>query len=317
MSYTDFKKQADWLTTMNDMISGVNKGVLNLPGMISQAAGKSVGGKLNEVKPQVTQATIGNKITDALNTAANGVKKVTNWAASGIAAPYQTKAIGSVFNAGKQIANTVQAKDPGLVAADAFKDSKSTQRFLNSLPQTIQTGTNLGQQQKALGFNGLMQGVLDSDKLAPERKAALFQAFKENNPEWVPSLVKAVKGGSMEGLKELQNFMGKDGSGAAYFTEEEQKQLTDAAKSASWNAIKSDPFSNIPKVAGLFLRQHGMGGLADFAESPFAFYGSLLAILFGGGMLLSSGNDQQQPIIINQGGGSYDPRMAQIPYSYR
>ncbi len=85
-------------------------------------------------------------------------------------------------------------------------------------------------------------------------------------------------------------------------------------KTNAISQIWENPIKNLPSAASLFLRQYGMNQLADFAENPWGFYGTLAAVLLGGGSLLAGGGSgsNSQPIIINQGG---DSRMNKIPYA--
>jgi len=182
-----------------------------------------------------------------------------------------------------------------MVAPDAFKDAESTKNFVNGMEGNVRANTSTSQQINDVGIiDGALNKIFGKD-VPEEDKARLFQTFKQNNPQWFPSLVTAVKNGSPDALKELQKMMGDGSSNANYFSPEEKQQLMSAAQSASWNAIKSDPLTNLPKIAGLFLRSKGWNGAADFAENPVGFYGSALALLFGGGMLLAGGDEEEQP----------------------
>ena len=187
-------------------------------------------------------------------------------------------------------------QDKGMmVSPDAFKDAESTKNFVNGMEGNVRANTSTSQQINDVGIiDGALNKIFGKD-VPEEDKARLFQTFKQNNPQWFPSLVTAVKNGSPDALKELQKMMGEGSSNANYFSPEEKQQLMSAAQSASWNAIKSDPLTNLPKIAGLFLRSKGWNGAADFAENPVGFYGSALALLFGGGMLLAGGDEEDQP----------------------
>lgn len=224
------------------------------------------------------------------------------------------------------------------VAPDALKDPEAVKNFLNSFPgivndntsmksklQSVDTSTVLSQFSKDHPFiTGMLPGgavlniasAFGFGKPDDKEQTAVFQKFKEENPNFVPSLAEAVKNGSPEAIEELQKLTsGKDGS--SYFTEDEMKQITGAAKTASWNAIKENWFTNLPKVASLFLRQVGLGNtVADFAKNPLGFYGGLLALLFGGGMLLSGGggNDPQPQVVNNYYGAPQPAGYNRIPY---
>lgn len=159
------------------------------------------------------------------------------------------------------------------------------------------------------------------------------------NPEFFDSLVSAVENSKdTDTLKFLQwakdqtaarktpadsTAPGADETGASSankgfsvnLTEEQESKLTSAAAKSLWNQIKADPITTIPKAAGLFLNQIGMGGMASFAENPFVFYLSLAGLLLGGAALLSGGARQSNPpqVVINNGPQA-DPRMTQVPY---
>lgn len=202
------------------------------------------------------------------------------------------------------------------VTKDALKDPESVKKFLESIPGIVRDNTGFAAKADSLGYIDLISAANgDMDQVPEADKVKLFQKFKEENPNFVPSLAEAVKNGSPEAIEELQKLAsGKDGS--SYFTEDEMKQITDAAKSASWNAIKSDPFGNLPKVMGLFLRQQGLGGIAGYAENPLVFYGGLLALLFGGGSMLFGGSSSNQPTVVNNYYGQQQPKGYNIvPYA--
>ena len=188
------------------------------------------------------------------------------------------------------------------VDPNAFRDPESVKKFLDGMYGVVADNTSFGSKVKALGPIDAISAKLGNMDQVPEAdKAALFQKFKEENPNFMPSLVEAVKGGSPDAIKALQQFSSGKG-GSSFFSDDEMKQITGAAKSASWNAIKSDPLGNLPKVMGLFLRQQGFGNMAEYAENPLMFYGGVLALLFGGGAMLSGGfggSSQQQPQVVN------------------
>ena len=89
-----------------------------------------------------------------------------------------------------------------------------------------------------------------------------------------------------------------------------KQYITDGLQSRVWDEVKANPIQNIPKAASLFLRQHGLGVMADFAKNPIAFYGSLIGILGGGAMLLGGSDSESQPITINN-----HPGYNKVPYS--
>lgn len=202
------------------------------------------------------------------------------------------------------------------VTKDALKDPESVKKFLESVPGIVKDNTSFAAKADSLGYVDLISAANgDLDQVPEADKVKLFQKFKEENPNFVPSLAEAVKNGSPEAIEELQKLAsGKDGS--SYFTEDEMKQITGAAKTASWNAIKEDWFTNLPKVASLFLRHIGLGDtIADFAKNPLGFYGGLLALLFGGGALLSGG-PSNKPTVVNNYYGQQQPKGYNIvPYA--
>lgn len=137
---------------------------------------------------------------------------------------------------------------------------------------------------------------------------AALDEYKQKNPHFWPSLVAAVGNADPSGLKALQEMTSGNADVSKLLTPDESKQLTSAAKSASWNAIKSDWFTNLPKVASLFLRQIGLGGIAGFAENPLVFYGGILTLLLGGSMLLSGGDDDEHE--------AQKPQYTMSPYNH-
>ena len=97
------------------------------------------------------------------------------------------------------------------------------------------------------------------------------------------------------------------------------KKLTDSAARGVWNSIKADPIKNLPVAMSMFLKHIGVGGgIADFFENPFAFYGSVLALLLGGGALIGGfgGRSSNQPTVVNNYYGQQQPKGYNIvPYT--
>ena len=58
-----------------------------------------------------------------------------------------------------------------------------------------------------------------------------------------------------------------------------------AAKSRMWDAVKRNPFKNLPSAIGLWFKSQGWEGMGDFAGNPGLFYG-ILALLVGGSVWL-------------------------------
>lgn len=229
--------------------------------------------------------------------------------------------------------------DKDLFNSEDFRNLKSNEEKLEYL-QRIATKTGIFAALYQKDENGKVKstGVI-GDLLKDPDKLSQLPDQVLSNPEFFDSLVTAVENSKdIDTLNFLQWARDKVAAGdksdtaseggavnptnnsglSVALTEEQESRLTKAAAKSLWNQVQEDPLTNIPKAAGLFLRQAGLDGLASFAENPFVFYLSLAGLLLGGGALLAGGGNEQQPIIINTGnGGSYDPRMAQIPYSYR
>ena len=147
-----------------------------------------------------------------------------------------------------------------------------------------------------------------------------WENYKKENPHLWPSLVNSLKNADPEALKAIQEMAsGKGGDLAKILSPEEMNELTSAAKSATWNSIKKDWFTNLPKVAGLFLRQYlpgSMNGIANYAENPLIFYGGALTALLGGSLLLGGGDDDDEDEDERpRYAANYDPRMARVPYA--
>ena len=197
------------------------------------------------------------------------------------------------------------------VPQDAFKDPEAVKKWLADRQNMVKGNTK---DTSVLGAGDKWRGFWGSD-ISDEGQAAMFEQFKKENPNFMPSFVDAVKSASPDAIKELQKFAVSGKDGTSFFNEEEMKQITGAAQTASWNAIKEDPFTNLPKVMGLFLRQQGFATGAEYAESPLVFYGGLLALLFGGGALLSGGSSNQ-PTVVNNYYGQQQPKGYNIvPYA--
>ena len=91
------------------------------------------------------------------------------------------------------------------------------------------------------------------------------------------------------------------------YTKEQQDVIKSKLQSKIWSGVWSNPIENLPVAIGMFLRNQGLEGLAGFAENPWAFWLSTLALLFGGGMLLSNMfDDDDEP--------RQNPGWTTIPY---
>lgn len=58
-----------------------------------------------------------------------------------------------------------------------------------------------------------------------------------------------------------------------------------AAKSRMWDAVKRNPFKNLPAATSLWFKSQGWDGMGDFAGNPGLFYG-VMALLLGGAVWL-------------------------------
>lgn len=188
---------------------------------------------------------------------------------------------------GQPAAQNPNKQPPITVDAGAFKSQEAFDNFMASMPQTVKNHT------KGMFAQHPMDAIKSvfSKNIDPKTKIDWFNSFKQQNPEWFPSMINAIKNGSPDVLKQLQE-MGQDGS--QMFNQQEMGQIMSAAKTATWNAIKKNPVQNIPKAVGLFLRSKGMNGMAGMAENPFMFYGGLLAAVAGGAYMLSGGDDDDE-----------------------
>ena len=119
-----------------------------------------------------------------------------------------------------------------------------------------------------------------------------FDIWRQENPEefenWFNSLESAFGSSNIDALTELQKMAqpGEDGkpSKLSMLPPEYRARLQKAGETATWNAVKDNPL-NINKAIGLWLRQNGHGGMADFVSDSVLFYGSLAALLAGGVVL--------------------------------
>ena len=69
---------------------------------------------------------------------------------------------------------------------------------------------------------------------------------------------------------------------------------------------KEDPIKNTPMMASFWLKSQGFDSMAEFAENPVLFWGSLVLLLGGTALLGSalfggSGDQEKQPVVINNG----------------
>jgi len=110
-------------------------------------------------------------------------------------------------------------------------------------------------------------------------------------------------------MYEMESQFGKDSKNFQKF----KGYVTQKLQSKVWNEVKANPLKNMPVAASMFLRQHGMGGIANIAENPVAFYGSLALALLGGGALLFGGRGgREQSTNVNV---SVPAGYSRIPYS--
>ena len=56
-----------------------------------------------------------------------------------------------------------------------------------------------------------------------------------------------------------------------------------------WQQVMQNPMANLPRAAGIFIRQYGSPGVADFLSNPIAFYGMLAGALTLPSLMSSKG----------------------------
>jgi len=290
MSYLDFKKQADFVGWVTDQLLGSN-----LPGVGfgSKAEYQRRQNVYNEIRNKANTDKTPYTVNDAISNNLTGTKP-----------------------------STVPANPNHVIGANAFNNDR-----INNI-------------QDAATRDAYMDFVLKGGAFAQQVKDTNGDVSKmnindvANNPNVVNSIGTALENASPAALdsfmrigKQYQEMAAKGNAGGAGSNggavntamEKAKDQLTGSFVKGLWNNVKANPIQMIPQIAGMFLKHIGASdSIANFAANPMSFYLSVAGLLLGGGLLLSAGgSNQQQPIIINQGGGSYDPRMAQIPYSYR
>lgn len=155
-----------------------------------------------------------------------------------------------------------------------------------------------------------------------------FDIWMKENPEafntWFNSLESAFTSSNIDALTELQK-MAVPGEGGTpsklnMLPPEYRARLQKAGKEAAWKAVEDNPI-NINKAIGLWLRQNGHGGMADFVSDSVYFYGSLAALLAGGVALggMFGGDDDNDNSGYQVGGPRYNPQEPdgynRIPYA--
>ena len=92
-------------------------------------------------------------------------------------------------------------------------------------------------------------------------------------------------GSYMEQVEEMASSMPNTEQAAAF-----KKYVADGLQGRVWDGIKANPAQNLPVAIGLFLKQLGLGGAADWVSNPIVFYGGMLLALAGGAHMIFGGS---------------------------
>ena len=148
------------------------------------------------------------------------------------------------------------------------------------------------------------------DKVDPAARDYVIGRIKDLPPEDITRMLETADTKDWEALSSVFTAHAGDDTVPEGFTEEEWEKTKPALVSGvKWLAVKKwkeDPIKNTPMMASFWLKSQGFDSMAEFAENPVLFWGSLVLLLGGTALLGSalfggSGDKEKQPVVINNG----------------
>lgn len=195
-------------------------------------------------------------------------------------------------------------------AGEGGVDQETAEAVVDSLVNTaVDTKNNPGYAGK------LMLAVADKlkeggDKLDSATRDYVIGRIKGLPPEDITKMLETADTKDWEALSSVFTAHAGDDTVPEGFTKEEWERtkpaLVSGVKGLAVKKWKEDPLKNTPTMVSFWLKSQGFDNMAEFAENPMLFWGSLV-LLLGGTALLGSAlfggsrNENKQPIIINNG----------------
>lgn len=148
------------------------------------------------------------------------------------------------------------------------------------------------------------------DKVDPAARDYVIGRIKDLPPEDITKMLETADTKDWEALSSVFTAHAGDDAVPDGFTEEEWEKtkpaLVSGVKGLAVKKWKEDPIKNTPMMASFWLKSQGFDSMAEFAENPVLFWGSLVLLLGGTALLGSalfggSGDKERQPVVINNG----------------
>lgn len=226
----------------------------------------------------------------------------------------------SVFSKEKRTAifqNAFSGKSPDQVidyitssAGEGGVDQETAEAVVDSLVNTAaDTKNNPGYAGKLIlaVSDKLKEG---GDKVDPAARDYVIGRIKDLPPEDITRMLETADTKDWEALSSVFTAHAGDDTVPEGFTEEEWEKtkpaLVNGVKGLAVKKWKEDPIKNTPMMASFWLKSQGFDSMAEFAENPVLFWGSLVLLLGGTALLGSalfggSGDKERQPVVINNG----------------
>ena len=226
----------------------------------------------------------------------------------------------SVFSKEQRTAifqNAFSGKSPDQVidyitssAGEGGVDQETAEAVVDSLVNTAaDTKNNPGYAGKLIlaVSDKLKEG---GDKVDPAARGYVIGRIKDLPPEDITKMLETADTKDWEALSSVFTAHAGDDAVPEGFTEEEWEKtkpaLVSGVKGLAVKKWKEDPIKNTPLMASFWLKSQGFDSMAEFAENPVLFWGSLVLLLGGTALLGSalfggSGDKERQPVVINNG----------------
>ena len=128
----------------------------------------------------------------------------------------------------------------------------------------------------------------------PNAKNELIDSTMNNMRQYADKFVDSMDINDIEFAQKNYNYFMQryfGGNGNSPQARQFATYVRDGLGRKAFRSIMQNPVANLPKAAGIFIRQYGSRGVGDFIANPIAFYG-LLAGALSVPSLISRGEQQ-------------------------
>ena len=125
----------------------------------------------------------------------------------------------------------------------------------------------------------------------PNAKQELIDSTMDNMQQYADKFVNSMNIDDIEFAQQNYNMLMRryfgNGNNNSPQARQFAKYVKDGLKRRTFATIMQNPVANIPRAAGIFIRQAGLNRVGDIVANPFVFYGGLAAMslpaMFAGG----------------------------------